>query len=439
VTGDPLRWIDENRSVWTLGKPLPPPSEPLLGEEHADVCIIGGGFTGVSAALHIARRHPEQRVVLLEARRLANGASGRNGGMVLHWVNGVDARDPELARRLWTTTKEGIDLIEEEARHWAPGSFVRDGCAEVLTDPGRAARALSMARNLAAAGVPVEFLDRGALRQRIEIEGAEGALWDGTTGRLDGVAYLRGLAGALREAGVRVAEESPVLRIERGAPHRVVTTQGSVRAPVVVLATNAYSPQIGFFATGLVPLHSHVVATAPCDRWSALGWHAAAGFSDDKDRIAYGTLTSDGRLVFGGGSNAAYGYRWGSGTSWTGGTERSSAAICSLLHRYLPGTAALPIEAAWTGTVALTLSRVCTVGSLPDGVLYAVGFSGHGITLANLAGRVLSDLYAGTTDRWVGLPFFQQRLLPIPGEPFRWLGYHGWTSITGRSPRRQLS
>ncbi len=435
-----LTGVDENRSVWLLGKAPPPPAEPIHGEEHADVCVIGGGFTGVSTALHTARRVPDRRVVLLEARRLANGASGRNGGMVLHWVQGVDARDPEQARRIWTATKEGIDLIAELAADHAPGSFLQDGCIEVLTDPARAKRAQDMVATLRGAGLPTEYLDKDAVRNRIEIEGAEGGIWDPTTGRLDGVAYLRGLAAALRDGGVRVAEDSPVLRVLRGAPHRVECADGVVVATTLVLATNAYSRHLGFFPDTLVPLHSHVVATAPKDDWDRRGWHGAAGFSDDKDRIGYSTMTRDGRILFGGGSNAAYGYLYGSGTVLPKEPVTAWPAIEGLLHRYLPRSTDVPIEARWSGTVALTYSRICTMGRLAGdpSVLYAVGFSGHGITLANLAGRVLCDLYAGDAGRWEGLPFFQQRHLPGPPEPIRWMGYHAFTAMTGKSPRRQL-
>jgi len=136
---------------------------------------------------------------------------------------------------------------------------------------------------------------------------------------------------------------------------------------------------------------------------------------------------------------AAYGYRFGSGTSWGGDAPRAWPALEGLLHHYLPRVAELPIELRWTGTVALTYSRVCTMGAFRDRVFYAVGFSGHGITLANLAGSVLCGLYAGTAERWRGLPFFEQRLLPVPPEPLRWLGYHAWTALTGKSPRRQLA
>jgi len=150
-------------------------------------------------------------------------------------------------------------------------------------------------------------------------------------------------------------------------------------------------------------------------------------------------MTSRGELVFGGGSNAAYGYGFSNATTYQG-DDKPFAAILHTLHRYLPSTRDLRIAHRWTGPVALTMSRVCTMGVMGKcrNVYYALGYSGHGITLANLAGEVLTDLYSGDASRWRGLPFYQQRLLYVPPEPLRWLGYHAYTSLTGRSPRRSL-
>ena len=171
-----------------------------------------------------------------------------------------------------------------------------------------------------------------------------------------------------------------------------------------------------------------------------LAGEARAEVRDDFDRIAYGSMTTRGELVFGGGSNAAYGYGFGNGTAYRGDPAKAMAAIARSLERYLPKARSVRIARRWTGPVALTMSRVCTMGvqGKHRNVYFALGYSGHGVTLANLAGEVLTDIYAGDDARWHGLPFFQQRLLFVPPEPFRWVGYHAYTGLTGRSPRRAL-
>ena len=272
---------------------------------------------------------------------------------------------------------------------------------------------------------------------------ARGAIVDDTTGQLDGFRFVRAMKPVLEALGVVIHEHSPVTGIEEGETCRLTTANAALRAKAIVLATNAYTPRLGYFGTGIVPVHSHVLATEPlaADRWKELGWSAdLGGFSDDYDRIAYGSMTTRGELVFGGGSNAAYGYGFGNATAFRGDRARETRAITESLHRYLPRARDVRIAHRWSGPVALTLSRVCTMGvrGAHRNVYYALGYSGHGVTLANLAGEVLTDLYAGDAKRWEGLPFFEQKLLFVPPEPMRWLGYQAYTRFTGRSPRRSL-
>ena len=439
---------DENRSVWVsetaaLAEGAAPHGArssrpPLAARTRADVVIVGGGLTGVSTAWHLIQRRPGLGIALLEARVLGQGASGRNGGQVLHWINGVTPEGPEALRRIHAVTGAGIDLAEDLSERFAPGSFRRQGCLEVYTDPRRAEAAEAHAAELRAAGVPAEFVAPGALG----VHGACGAVLDPLAGRLNGYALLQAMRGVLVGAGVDVYEHSAVRRVQAGSEVVCETDGGEVRARALVLATNAYTPSLGFFRNGILPLHSHVLATAPMDdaRWRALGWGRWDGFSDDLDRIAYACRTSGGSLLFGGGGNAAYEYRFGGNLveSAAGGT-RAGLFMRDALHRYLPGVAKVPIALRWSGLLGITLDRVCSMGVTGDhrNVYHALGYSGHGVALALLAGRVLADLYEGNHDPWRDLPFYQKRLLPIPPEPLRWLGYQLYTRATGRSPRKR--
>jgi glycine/D-amino acid oxidase-like deaminating enzyme len=216
-----------------------------------------------------------------------------------------------------------------------------------------------------------------------------------------------------------------------------------VRAGAVVLATNAYTPGLGYFRNRLLALHSHVVATGPlrAEDWRALGWGAWEGFADDLDRIAYGSRTAGGRLLFGGGGNDAYAYRFGGSPVFPDPHARAAASFARIerrLRTYLPALLA-PIAHRWTGTLAVTFDRVCSMGvtGTQRNVYYALGYSGHGLALAMLAGRVLCDLYSDHHEPWRDLPFYQRRLPRLPPEPLRWLGYHAYTRLTGRSPRQR--
>lgn len=430
---------DENRSVWVAECEPQQPAPALAGRLTTDVAIIGGGFTGVSTALHLRRLRPELGIALLEAGTLGQGASGRNGGQVLHWINGVSPRTPEGLRRIHAVTGLGIDLAEELALKYAPpGTFRRQGALEVSTDARRAEAAHARVESLRAAGIPAEFLPESALG----IRGAKGAVLDPLAGRLNGLALLQALRPVLRAEGITVHERSRVLRVRALREVALETAAGEVRAKTLVLATNGYTPALGFFGRRILPLHSHVLATEPlaAEAWQRIGWGDWDGFSDDLDRIAYALRTPGGRLLLGGGGNAAYSYRYGSRPVASAAAEaRATPFLQHTLARYFPGAANVRIEQRWSGVLGITLDRICSIGigGPSHNVLHALGYSGHGIALALLAGKVLADLYVGNHDDWRDLPFYQKRLLPLPPEPLRWLGYQAFTRATGRSPRKQ--
>jgi len=436
-----VRDVDENRSVWTAGLSPYAPSAALAGTVTADVAIVGGGLTGVSTAWHLAERLPGLRVVLLEARAIGNGASGRNGGQVLNWINGVPSSEPELVRKIFAFTQDGVALIERIARAHAPDAgFARNGCLEVSTSAARADALHAEVERLQGFGIPVRWLPA----QEVGLASAHGALLDPTAGRVNTLALLRGWKQSLLERGVAIFESTPVLRVEQGREIRLTAPAGEVRARAVVLATNAYTPALGWFRDAVLPLHSHVLATEPLAdaKWRATGFTAHDGFSDDLDRIAYGCRTADDRLVLGGGSNAAYAYRYGGAAAIdraSPAAARGFVALGATLERYFPALAPCAPAARWTGLLDLSFDRAPSigVGGEAGNVYHALGYSGHGVVLGVLAGRVLADLHAGDHDAWRDYPFYQRRLPRIPPEPLRWLGYQVYTRLTGRSPRRR--
>jgi glycine/D-amino acid oxidase-like deaminating enzyme len=432
--------FDDNRSIWLKDKEPYVVAAQLDRDLVADVAIIGGGFTGVSTAYHLSKRFPERRIVLIEAKVLGNGASGRSGGQMLNWVHGFDAESPETARRIYGATREAIDtVLAIVAEHRLEVPHRRDGHLEVYTDRRNADLAEESLSRIASSGVPLRYLRGAELSTLIELEGVEGAVFDPLGGQLDGVAFLRGLRPVLEARGVRIFENTPALAVSEGSTVEIATPEARVKAGAVVLATNAYTPHLGYFGSGLFALHSHAIGSGPLPdaEWARLGWKSGVNFIDDRKRLSYGTLTADGRMLFGGGSNASYHYAYANGTSFRRPAERGFDEMRRRLLVYLPRMAEVPLTERWTGPLAITLSRLCTMGVRGEyrNIYYALGYSGHGVTLANLAGRVLTDIYSGTDERWEGLPFYRRKLRYIPPEPFRFLGYHLYTKLTGRSPR----
>jgi len=352
--------------------------------------------------------------------------------------HGVSTADAHLAQRVHAVTGRGIDIAERLATTHAPGTFDRHGCVEIYTDARRAEAAHARVEWLGRVGIPLRYLGSAVLG----IAGAHGAVLDPLAGRMNAFALLQGMRSALAGCGVVVHEGTPVVRIEEGPTVRVVTADGEVRAGAVVLATNGYTPSLGYFRRQVLPLHSHAMALGPLapDAWAAIGWGGWDGFTDDLDRIAYAARTPGGHMVFGGGSNAAYAYRFGGvAVHPSEGTGAATAAMRRTLSRYFPKLGVVPVTHRWTGTLGVTFDRVCAMGvhGTHRNVYYALGYSGHGLALSLLAGEVLADLYVGNHDAWRDLPFYQRRLPPMPPEPLRWLGYQAYTRLTGRSPRRQ--
>lgn len=435
--------IDDNHSLWASQTPDYRPGAPLREAITADLAVIGGGFTGVSTAYHFSRRYPGKRVVLLEAKSLANGASGRNGGMMLNWVNGVTDHSPEMTSLIYRITSAGIQaIVDIIQRHHLPVSFRRDGTLTVYTDTHRAEAAHAEVEYHNALGIPTRFLDSGALAQNLALQGVCGAVLDPATGQINGVQFVRSLRPVLVEQGVEIYEQTPVIKVREGRTISLITPHGEVQAQAIVLATNAYTGKLGYFRDALFPLHSHVFATPPLipEQQAQLGWKAFAGYSDDLDRISYSSLTPEGHIVFGGGSNQSYSYLFNNRTVYPGTPHSAARAfenIKQTMAQYLPGSQHLPIAYRWTGALGITLNRRPLMGVRGDhqNVYYAIGYCGHGVTLANVAGQILTDLYSRDDQRWRQLPFVCAPYPPIPPEPFRWIGYQLFTRLTGRSPR----
>jgi glycine/D-amino acid oxidase-like deaminating enzyme len=232
------------------------------------------------------------------------------------------------------------------------------------------------------------------------------------------------------------------MRVREGETVELSTTGGTVRAKAIVLATNGYTPRLGFFRTGILPVISHVIATDPLPADVKLrGFGRATAFADDRPRLAYATIDFEGRLVFGGGTNTAYDYQFGNRTSYAARAgDKPTRELRKSLATYFPELAEVGIQHRWSGPLGVTLARHCGMGVIGPhkNIYYALGYSGHGVVLGNMSGRVLADLYAGNHDPWKDFSFYNYRPGGIPPEPMRWFGYHAYTRLTGRSPFKRV-
>ncbi|WP_421724728.1 NAD(P)/FAD-dependent oxidoreductase [Bauldia sp.] len=380
----------------------------LVGSVRADVAIIGGGFTGLSAALHLAERGID--AVLLEANSVGWGASGRNGGQ----LHSGQRRDQDwLEKRFGLDTARQLLQLGEEAKattldlitryridcDWRLGLIDAVHSPRLVDDERRYVDKLRSDYGYEA----VTWLHRDALAETISTEHYHGGRRDNGAGHLDPLKFARGLARAAAGAGARILEDSQVTRIVRGRSWTVETAEGRVDCETVILAGNGYLEGIDKEAEAhVMPIDNYILATAPIGAGAAGGpIPAGEAASDTRFVVYYFRPTADGRLIFGGGET--YG-------------RRDPADIAAFVRRHFlkvyPDMADTRIDHAWGGRLAITTNRLPFIRRLKPGLYTAGGYSGQGVALAPFAGKVIADAIADNPGRFDAFAAIPQRRFP---------------------------
>lgn len=379
----------------STAKPLDP-APSLEGEVTCDVCVVGGGFTGLSSALHLAEQGYD--VVLVEAHRVGFGASGRNGGQVsgtqrleqdeLETMVGLEA-----ARGLWDISQASVELIHAlAAQHdidyaWVPGVIHADHRARYVKHSHSMVEKLQSEYGYD----KIQALSRAEIRDLVGSQSYHGGSLDEGSGHIHPLRFALGLARAAKAAGVRIFEQSRVTKVVHGTPATVKTDKGSVSAGYVVLGANGYlgalEPKV---AARVMPINNFIVATEPLEQDFARELlrenHAVA---DSKFVINYFRLSEDNRMLFGGGES--YGYKYPADIE---GLVRGKMA------EIFPQLAKTPVEYAWGGTLGITLNRMPHFERLSGNVLSLSGYSGHGVAMATMAGKLAAEAIAGQAERF---------------------------------------
>jgi gamma-glutamylputrescine oxidase len=375
------------------------PGEPLRGEVQADVLVVGAGFSGLSSALELAARGLS--VVLLEADRVCSGASGRNGGQaIVGYACGQEPFERQLgpadAKRAWDMSLEAIDLIDQRiATHGIACDRVK-GYLYVATSRSKAQQLLQEMDQLRSRfGLQVDLASGAQVRRHIDSPSYRASAFERISGHLHPLKYGQGLAQAARVAGVRIYESSPVTALQRGATLRARTAQGSVQARFAVLAGNctlaehgpALAPEI---AARIMPVGTYIVATAPLDPALCKSLIPSnASVCDNNFVLDYFRFSADHRMLFGG------------RVSYSTKTPRRLESIMrERLGRVFPPLAGVPIEHVWGGFVDISMNRAPDFGRLAPNLYYLQGFSGHGVAMSGLAGRLAAEAILGQASRF---------------------------------------
>jgi glycine/D-amino acid oxidase-like deaminating enzyme len=417
-------------------------SPPLDSAVSADVCVVGGGYTGLWTALRVLELEPAARVVLVEAERCGFAASGRNGGFALSWwpklptlVKRVGAEEAvRLARASAGAvgeigsfcSREGVDAhFRRGGWLWTAGSDAQLGAwDDALTACARA-------------GVEAfEPLGADALLARTGSGVHRAGVFESGAATVQPALLARGLRRVAIERGVRVHERSPMVALDRDAGV-VRTPRGSVRAGAVVLAANAWLAGVRELRRSIAVVSSDVVASEPiADALGASGWTGGEAISDSRMMVRYLRTTADGRVVLGrGGGALAYGARGLSGFHDPPSSRLDPVA--AELPRLVPAARGARVTHGWGGAVDRSVDGLPFFGRLPvrARVVYGAGYSGNGVGPSFVGGRVLASLALGREDEWSGCGLARGVPARFPPDPVRFLGGLAVRRAVGRKER----
>ncbi len=432
----PSFWFDQ------LG---PRPSRPALaGDRDADVCIIGGGFTGLWTAYELKRAEPSLGVVVLEARQVGFGASGRNGGWVLGKVSGSaaawrargGANAPRaMVRAIQQTVEEigAVVALENIVCDWKHGGTVT--VAQSDTQLERLRDIAETERRELGEDLAWELLDADAMAARVRVEGVRGGLYTPHCARVQPARLVDGLAAAAERAGVTIHESSPVTKLEPGL---VMTKRGDVRARYVLRATEGYTADVPGEHRTLLPMNSSMIVTEPLpeSEWERIGWEGAETMLDGSHLYTYSQRTADGRIAIGG---RGVPYRFGSRTDREGPVPgRTVQELRARLIALFPSLAGVRVARAWHGILGVSRDWCPTVGLDPvSGLGYAGGYAGEGVAASNLAARTLRDLVLGRDTDLTRLPWVGNPARDWEPEPLRFIGARGIYTLYRVADRRE--
>jgi glycine/D-amino acid oxidase-like deaminating enzyme len=416
------------RPFWLDQADAPEPSAPLEGEHRTDLVIVGGGLTGLWAAL-LAREEDLQRdVVVLEGERIAFGASGRNGGFMsaslTHGIENGVARWPDEMPQLERLARENFAAIKDTiGRHGIEAGLEDTGELSFATAPYQAEYLPEMVETARSFGWTAEALDADEARAQVNSPTYHGAVFlPHSCSVLDPARLSWGLAAAAQAAGARIFERSPVTGLDHDGDGVVATTKaGSVRAHRAILATSAFPPLVRAIRRYVVPVWDYVLVTEPLSaaQRESIGWKGRQGLADLANQFHYYRLTGDDRILWGG-YDAIYNFRNAMGPH----LDQRPATFELLAGQFFetfPQLEGLRFSHRWGGAID-TCSRFSVMfgQALGGRAVYCMGYTGLGVGASRFGARAALDLAGGRDTEVTRLKMVRSKPIPFPPEPLRW-------------------
>ena len=417
-------------SLWLDGLPgdlQPRPSLP--GPTSVDVCVVGAGYTGLWTAYYLAQADPSLRIAVIEKEIAGFGASGRNGG----WCSSYFAASPgtiaaefglDAAVAMQKAMFETVDEVGRVvATEGIDARYHKGGALTLATAPSHVAKLrdeIEHEREWGFGEADYALLDEAETRQRIVVDGCSGSIYSPHCACVDPARLARGLAAVVERQGVTIYERTPALALDA---HEVKTPAGVITADVVVNALEAYVAALPGHARDMVPLYSVMIATEPLPAsfWDQVGWSGREVFGDERYLIIYCMRTEDDRIAIGG-RGAPYHFASRIRDEYDL-APKVFGELHGVLRSFFPMLGDARITHTWGGCLGVPRDWFTSVGYDRDnGIAWAGGYVGDGVSTTNLAGRTLAELIAGADHGLSGLPWVNHRSKRWEPEPLRWLG-----------------
>lgn len=419
--------FDANDSLWARAQQ--PKNKPLNTDIEADVAIIGGGYTGLSAAYHLAKRFPERTIALFEAKGVGQGASGRNGGMILPQPSNdymAVYSDPQSHKLTYDVTVKNFNELEALIK--AQGmdcELDRKGILLVIVQEKQVEEFRKYSEQARSLGIPVEFWDRERTRKEIGTDAYFASVYEPNGGEVHPLKLVYALKKAAETAGAHIYEDSPVLEVQEGEVVRLTVGEQKrqVTAKALVLATNGYTSKLGYFRNTVMAVHTQLAVTPPLTDavFAEIGWKNRIPFSDTRNILYHAGSTRDNRIMIGAGH---VDYFFNNGVVYKGNIREVHDLLKKELVRIYPELAKVDFEYIWNGVMGFTLdfNQALGVTGKHKNIYYGLAYCGHGVNLSTLFGKIIADLYAGEGAQWENTTFIKRRPIPLPPEPLKWVG-----------------
>jgi glycine/D-amino acid oxidase-like deaminating enzyme len=432
-------WLDQAARPARLGA--------LAGAQSCELLIVGGGFTGLWAALQAKERRPDLDIILIEASEVGEGASGRNGGFLssslAHGDHNTDFHFPNERDKLYDLGRQNMDeFIASLDRYGIDARYERTGEIEVNTRSDQDEGMAEWVEEERADGYDLVWFDREEMQAEVHSPTYWGGVWDreGHDGLVDPAYLCWGLKRAVRDLGVRIFEGTPMVRLDRqGDGIRLECPHGSIRAQKVFMATNAFRNPIRSARRRVIPVWDYVIATEPLtpDQMQSIGWKRRQGLGNNANMFHYYRLTHDNRIVWGGGVNVAYYYGSRTRGSVADSRKRFERNASDFFETF-PQLEGIRFSHRWSGLIGSTTRFCMSPGVAFDGrVSWSVGYTGQGVGASRFGARIGLELLGYDPTEILDLQFVRRPAMIWPPEPLRWAGVTLTRKEMGRADRNQ--